>query len=237
MSNVISYDNEKNWDLIAKSFDITRRKPWKICIEFIESLSKNDLVFDIGCGNGRHLIPCSYYVKDVIGLDISLEFLKIVNKKKINYNIKNIDLLHSNFKYLPIKNDSIDAALFIASLHNLYGLDNRIKSLIELNRILKKNGKALISVWSRWQDKYRNYFIKKIFSDRNKNEFGDINIYWKKDLLNIPRFYHLYSKREFIKDIKKSGLKIIKIYGVKLNSVKFVDNYFAIVEKIKNNSI
>ena len=90
----------------------------------------------------------------------------------------------------------------------------------------------MISVWSRWQDKYRIYFIKNLFFNiKKKNEFGDIHIYWKKDNLNIPRFYHLYSKKEFIKDIKKSGLKILKIYKIKLATNKYFDNYFALVEK------
>lgn len=230
MLNYNSINNEFNWDKIAKSFDKTRNKPWKICIEFIESLSKTDLVLDVGCGNGRHLIPCTYKVKNVLGLDISKEFLIIITNKQIKNNINNMSLLHSNFQYLPIKNNSINAALFIASLHNIYSRNNRILSLIELNRILKKNGRALISVWSRWQDRYRNYFIKKLFF--NENEFGDIIIYWKKDELNIPRFYHLYSKRELLKDIKKSGLKLLKIYDIKLRSTKYVDNYFAIVKKI-----
>lgn len=224
-------NNEKNWNLIAKSFDKTRNNPWKLCIDFIEKLSNKDYFLDIGCGNGRHLIPSSEKVQYAIGLDISKNFLNIIRNKKIENNINNIILFHSNFKFLPFKNNSINAALFIASLHNIYGKNERIKSLIELNRILKKNGIALISVWSRWQDKYRNFFIKKLFSLKNKKEFGDIILYWKKDDLNIPRFYHLYSKREFIKDIKKSGLKILKIYNIKLSSDKYIDNYFALVQK------
>jgi len=232
MHNNNLINNELNWNAIAKSFDKTRNKPWEICIEFIESLSKNDLVLDFGCGNGRHLIPCANNVKNAIGLDISREFLKIITDKQIKNNINNIYLIHSNFQYLPIKNNSINAVLFIASLHNIYSKKKRINSLKELNRILKKNGKALISVWSRWQDKYRKYFIKQFFINKNKNEFGDIIIFWKKDKLDIPRFYHLYSKKEFLKDIKTSGLKLLKIYDIKLRSNKHIDNYFAVVEKI-----
>ena len=223
-------NNELIWNKIAKSFDKTRNIPWKICIEFIESFSKDDFVLDIGCGNGRHLIPCSNNVKNAIGLDISREFLNIIKNKKMKNNT-NIYLIHSNFQFLPFKNNSIDAALFIASLHNIHNKKNRIMSLIELNRILKNNGKALISVWSRWQDKYRKYFIKNLFINKDTNDFGDIIIHWKKDKFYVPRFYHLYSKREFLNDIKTSGLKLLKIYNVKLRSKKHVDNYFAIVEK------
>jgi len=220
-------NNELNWNTIAKSFDKTRQKPWSLCIDFIEKLSKNNIVLDIGCGNGRHSIPCTKTVKHVISLDISIEFLNIILNKKID----NISLIQSNFQFLPLKNNSIDAALFIASLHNINKRKNRIACLIELNRVLKDNGMALISVWSKWQDKYRKHFLKKFFYLNNLDEHGDIIIYWKKDNLKIPRFYHLYGKKEFINDIKSSGLNIIKIYDIKLSSNKYIDNYFALVEK------
>ncbi len=50
---------EETWDAIAESFDTTRQKPWKFCLDFIRSLKNTDVVADIGCGNGRHLFPCA----------------------------------------------------------------------------------------------------------------------------------------------------------------------------------
>lgn len=226
-----NYTPEETWDKIAKSFDITRKKPWKQCIDFIENFSKNDCIADIGCGNGRHLIPSAYHYKKVIGLDLSRELLKIVNKKILKEKIKNTTLLHSNVLNIPIKSNTIDSILYIATLHNIKGRDKRIQSLKEINRLLKSNGKALLSVWSREQEKFRKQFFKKWFTQFGENEFGDINIYWRQHGLNIPRFYHLYSKRELKNDIKKAGLKIIKIEGVKYYSKKFNDNYFSLVQK------
>lgn len=224
-------NSEETWDAIAQSFDVTRRKPWKQCIDFINTLSKTDIVVDIGCGNGRHLIPCALYCKKVIGIDISRGLLSIVQKKLFEKNVSSTSLLHSNIVYLPLKNDTVDAALYIASLHNIKGRDQRIQSLKEVERILKKNGKSLISVWSRWQDKYRKQFLKKWFTQIGRAEFGDIDIYWKQHGLNIPRFYHLYSKREFISDLHLAGLEILEIQDVKMHSEKHPDNYFAIVRK------
>jgi alkylated DNA repair protein alkB family protein 8 len=231
MINKKIIDNEKNWNLISKSFDKSRSNPWEICLDFIDSLSDLDILIDIGCGNGRHLIPCTERGKYVIGLDLSRELLNITNNKIIKNDIKNVLLTHSNFQFLPIKDNSLNAVLFIAALHNLHGRNNRLKSLKEINRILKNDGKALISVWSKWQDKYRNYFIKKYLLNKSIREFGDIFIFWRKDGLNIPRFYHLYSKIEFLNDINISGLKLLSIKGVKLRSNKYIDNYFAIVGK------
>jgi alkylated DNA repair protein alkB family protein 8 len=220
---------EETWDAIAESFDVTRKKPWNQCIEFINNISKNDIVADIGCGNGRHLIPCARKCSKIIGIDISRNLLNIVKKKLLDENINNVSLFHANMVELPIKKNSIDSVICIASIHNVKGRFQRIQSIKEIFRILRKNGTALISVWSKWQDKYRIYFLKKLFT--HKGEFGDINIYWRQNNLNIPRFYHLYSKREFLKDLTEANFVIDEIVNVKIHSTHSADNFFAKVRK------
>jgi len=223
--------NEETWDAIAESFDTTRHKPWETCLDFIKTLRKTDTVADIGCGNGRHLTLCAKQCKNAVGLDISRKLLYIVKNKILENNLENTILLHSNAVNIPIKDDSVDAVIFIAALHNIKGRDNRVQALKEIRRIMKEDGKALISVWSRWQDKYRKQFFKKWFTKIGKSEFGDIDIYWRQHGLDIPRFYHLYSKKEFLKDLKEAGFKILEIQDVNIHSKKNADNYFATVKK------
>ena len=224
--------NQKVWDTIAISFDKTRKKPWVQCLDFINRVPKKSTVADIGSGNGRHTIPCAKRFKKVIGIDISKNLLEIIKKKSNELKLSNLHLIHSNAINLPIKDDCCDAVLYIASLHNIKGESNRILSLKEINRILKKEGIALISVWSRWQDKFRKDFLKKWFTQINKEEFGDINIYWNQHGFNIPRFYHLYNKREFLNELKKANLEILEIEEAKIKSKKYPDNFFASVKKI-----
>jgi len=230
MSDDCIENNEKTWDAIAKSFDVTRRKPWKQCTDFIGTLLIGDTAADICCGNGRHLIPLTDHCKKTIGIDISRELLHIVQRKLKEEKIQNAGLIHSDVTNMPLQNDSLDAVLFIASLHNIKGKEKRIQSLREVKRILKSNGRALISVWSRWQDKYRKQFLKKWFVQVGRADFGDINIYWRQHGLDIPRFYHLYSKREFLQDLQTAGLETVEIQEVKLHSKKHPDNYFALVK-------
>jgi len=230
MTNVYTKKSEDTWNAIAKSFDSTRRKPWIECIDFINNLSKESLVADIGCGNGRHLIPCAKQCKKVFGVDVSEELLKIVQKKITENNLSNVELMHSEAVNIPIKDNLVDAVLYIATMHNIPQRYRRLKSLMEINRILKKDGEAIISVWSRWQDKFRQHFIKKCLTNVNRKEFGDIDVYWRQHGLDISRFYHLYSKRELQNDIKQAGLDLIKIEGVKYFSKNYFDNYFAIVK-------
>jgi len=229
MTNIYTKKSEDTWNSIAHSFDSTRRKPWAECIDFIKTLPKDSLVADVACGNGRHLIPCAKHCKQVIGVDVSKELLKITQNKLNELN--NVELIHSDAVNIPLKENSADAVLFIAALHNIAQRYRRIKSLKEINRILKPNGEAIISVWSRWQDKFRRQFFKKWFTQIGKSEFGDIDIYWRQHGLDIPRFYHLYSKKEFVSDIHQAGLEIVEIRGVKLQSKKYPDNFFAVVKK------
>jgi len=231
MTNIYTKKSEDIWNSIAESFDSTRRKTWKECIDFINSLPKNSIVADIGSGNGRHLIPCAMHCKKVIGIDVSDELLKIVQKKLDENTLDNVELIHSDAVNIPLKNNSVDAALFIATLHNIPKRYRRIIALKEVNRILKPNGRAIVSVWSRWQDKFRQQFVIRCLTRFERKEFGDIKLHWRQHGLNVPRFYHLYSKREFVNDLKGAGLEIEEIKGVRIHSKKYADNFFAIVKK------
>lgn len=220
---------QETWDAIAESFDITRRKPWAYCLQFIGSLKQTDIVADLGCGNGRHLLPCATHCSSVIGVDLSSQLLRITQKKLRSKRIDTASLVHADIVQLPFRENSVDAVVCIASLHNIQGRKNRSAALREVLRVLKPQGSALISVWSRWQEKYYKYFLKQ-FVLRTR-EFGDIDVYWRQQNLNVPRFYHLYGKNEFKKELQQAGFQIEQIESIKIHSKRFPDNYFAVVRK------
>jgi tRNA (uracil-5-)-methyltransferase TRM9 len=220
---------QHTWDSIAESFDTTRQKPWKNCLDFINSLDQDSIVADLGCGNGRHLFPCAHRCSRVFGVDLSQRFLHIIRRKLLQTPVYNITLIHGDVVFLPFADQSIDAVLYIAALHNIQGREHREASLREVTRVLKPQGVALISVWSRWQEKFYKHFLKQFIM--RKHEYGDIEIWWRQHNLNIPRFYHLYSKGEFIQDLETAGLKIQHLEAVRIHSQRFPDNYFAVVKK------
>jgi ubiquinone/menaquinone biosynthesis C-methylase UbiE len=222
-------ESQETWDKIAHSFDTTRGKTWDKCIDFINLLSKDAIVADIACGNGRHLIPCAKRCKKVIGLDVSIKLLEILQDKIKKENLDNVILIHSDAANLPIDDNSLDAVLFIAALHNIKGRENRVKSLKEIKRVLKPGGIGLISVWTKWRDEHKKSFVKKL-TRKGLPEHGDKNIYWRQHGLNVARFYHMYNKKNLIKDIKEAGLKIVNFDEVRLHSKRHPDNYFVLVK-------
>jgi len=221
------------WDDIAESFAQTRKKPWRQCLEFINKQNHKTVMLDLACGNGRHLLPASKCSHSVIGGDKSRRLLDIA--QDTTKEIDTIHLICLDARCLPLKNESIHAILFVASLHNIAGKNNRLKTLKEIRRVLRPGGTALITVWARWQPRWKKYFIKeslkRIVYFNSKKEFGDILIPWRRNNMDKYRFYHLYSKKELADDIKKVGLKIQKIESVSITKKNSNDNHLAIVKK------
>ena len=217
------------WDTIADSFNKTRKTPWAQVIDYISSLSAQSRIIDLGCGNGRHLIPAALHCDTAISLDISRRMLEITSQKISQNQLINTSLVQATLFTLPLKDKIFDAALCIASIHNIKSQKLRQECFKEIYRILRPNGTALISVWSREQDKFKDLLSTK--PNDAHTEPGDIEIYWRQDNLNIPRFYHLYTIKEFRKDIEAGGLTIQMMSAENISLQTRTDNYFAIVSR------
>jgi tRNA (uracil-5-)-methyltransferase TRM9 len=190
---------QESYDLIAECFKNTRVFTWKWTDKFIDLLPNNNIILDIGSGNGRNT---KYNNHIIFGLDISFEQLKM-NKSIFNYDV------HGTMTNIPYKNNLFDAIISIASFHHLSTIDERIICLQEMKRILKQNGKILLSIWSINQpNKTKRKFL----------QYGDTIVNWntnKKDSMNnfiiIPRYYYIF-KLDEIKNLLKQFFTIEKYY-------------------------
>jgi SAM-dependent methyltransferase len=237
---------------IAKDYHSKRRKPWKPLEFFLGYLEKKKYIFhgtslDLGCANGRNFRILGSKPKKLVGIDISLEFLKIArddlkNPEKYPKSESTfIQILLADINYLPIRNNSIHNIFSIATIHHIKNKANRKKLVSQLNSILTMNGNLLITVWRKWQKKYRSFFlldgIKRSFSFKHKkhqndtglSQFGDKFIPWTLSVENkiYKRFYHFFSKHEIKKLIKAFSIKEFKIMGGSNNN----DNFFILAQK------
>lgn len=212
----------QTFEAIAEHFDITRYKPWPETVEYVESLPEKSAVLDIGCGNGRNMILPSRLGHEAIGIDFSMNLLRIA-KEKLNMRelAQRGHIVGGDAAFLPFKDDIFDAALYIATLHHIPSELDRLRSLEELKRTLKPGGTALVSVWALDQPKFEDLLEKKS-EDPN---YADIFLPWtRSDGKVFQRYYHLFEKDELRDLISKSGLKIEKYFFSS-------DNYFARVMK------
>lgn len=195
----MSISVQESYDLIAKYFSKTRVFTWKWTDNFINSLIDNSTILDIGSGNGRNSNYNKYFV---FCIDISFQQLKMNNS---NNNLS----IHGNMINIPFKNNSFDYILSIASFHHLKNIEERHYCIKEMKRVLSKNGKIILSVWSINQPKK----IKRIFTN-----YGDNIVNWntnRKDCNNnfiiVPRYYYIFKLHE-IKNLLQEYFIIDKYY-------------------------
>ena len=184
---------EEVWDSIATPWKEFRAKPVPEVKDFLKN--KRGKILDLGCGSGRNFIKIE---GTIYGIDFSSNMLRYAREFSKKENMKTI-LKKSSAEKLPFKDDFFDSAIYIASLHCIESEDERESSLKELHRVLKPGAEAMISVWDKNQEK---------FKDVPKQNF----ISWRVNGNEFRRYYYLYDRDELISILKNTGFRIIKIY-------------------------
>lgn len=179
------------YELIADHFNNTRFHTWSWIKEFIEKFPKNSLIGDIGCGNGRNMNN-KYYT--FIGIDNCKKFIEICRSKRLN-------VIEANITNIPLKNNCFDAIICIAVFHHLYKKEDKIKSLLELKRLIKDNGEILLSVWS---------INQPVKTKRSFTKYGNNIVEWNKFGKIYERYYYIFELNELKELFKIAGLHIKK---------------------------
>jgi len=182
----ISADNLQNvYNKISEHFNLTRYRVWPSTANFLNSLDINSNNVEIGCGNGRNI----FYRRElnILGVDFCENFVKMVNKnggKAILGRMEN----------LQFEENSFDNLLCIAVFHHLDNDNDRLKTLNNFKKIVKKNGKLLISLWAMEQEETSPVkFNKKEemvpWTDRFSNQ-----VYY--------RYYRIFEENDFEEYLK-----------------------------------
>lgn len=179
------------YENIATHFDNTRVYTWSWIDEFLNKLKSYSIVYDIGCGNGRNMLKKNL---NFTGIDNCKNFVKICSEKQLN-------VINANMTKIPLDSNSADAIICIAVLHHLASEKTRIDSLLEMKRLVRKNGKILLSVWSINQPRKTR---------RSFNSFGNNIVLWNNNQGKIyERYYYIFKLEELKELFKKVGLSII----------------------------
>ena len=178
------------YEIIANHFSSTRNNVWGKVKQYMNQLSKNSYIADIGCGNGKNMYrtDCEY-----IGLDFCLNFTKICKNN-------NKEVLIANNLNIPFKNNSFDHAFSVAVIHHLSTIEKRLKALNEIIRIVKPGGTVFISVWA----------LEQPVNSRRKFIKNDNMVEWNDHGNKYLRFYHVFSEGELEK--MASEYNIIESY-------------------------
>ena len=112
------------------------------------NLKSNQLLLDMGCGEGRHSIGALLETSaNVIGLDLSIRDLEIAKSRLNDFNLSDINTFCTfgvgNINDIPLDSDSLDAVMCSEVLEHV---DSPEESIQELVRVLKPGGVMALSV-------------------------------------------------------------------------------------------
>ncbi len=178
-SSIQNTNVKEIYEIISQHFSNSRVYTWSWIEKFIKSLPYQSLILDIGCGNGRNMQFDNY---NFIGLDNCCGFLKICRMKK--FNVIECDMIN-----IPLGDNLFDGIICIASFHHLSNFENRLQSLKEMKRLIKKSGKIMISVWSINQP----LKTKKTF-----NKYGNTIVTYNKFGKIYDRYYYIFQINEIL---------------------------------------
>jgi 2-polyprenyl-3-methyl-5-hydroxy-6-metoxy-1,4-benzoquinol methylase len=158
---------------------------------FVDNVSSDDLVLDLGCGNGALTFDLAQKAKKVIGIDINPEKIKLAEE---NFSAPNIDYLIGDASQYSFdqKFDAIILSNILEHIENRTKLLNKLKSL---------TSKILIRV----------PMIDRDWITLYKKELG---LKWKSHNSHFIE----YTLESFKKEIEQAGLKI-KNYSIQFGEI------------------
>ena len=216
------------YETIAVSYGYLRRRLWAPVGIIVED---KGIYLDGGCGPGQYSVYlANRFNVEVVCIDIAYNMVDLTYKRARN---KGVDLLvhcvQGDLLKLPFRNNSFNGGFYIASLHHIPGFKGRLRCLIEFLRVVKKNSRIFITVWSLVQPRFMDYIVKwAVWRLRGiKLDFGDNLVPWRHRGKILWRYYHLFTLPEL-----KRLLSIIKdvkcIFGsIRVYSKVFPENYYS----------
>lgn len=193
-------DPQSTYDRIAEHFSKTREYAWPEVESFLAGRSV-DRALDVGCGNGRHAEALAAHANAVIGLDVSRGLLQEATRRAAEREYDDCtSFLHGDATTLPLRDDVVDLAVYVATIHHLDTRSARIRSLDELARVLRPGAHALVSAWSTAHDRF------------DREDGFDTTVDWTlPGGERVPRYYHIYSPAEFEADLAESDLVAVDV--------------------------
>ncbi|MFA7209741.1 MAG: methyltransferase domain-containing protein [Parcubacteria group bacterium] len=191
----ILQETEAGYDRMAEKFSGTRNFFWPDLAFIKNHISEGAKVLDFGCGNGRLLEILKDKRLEYYGVDSSQGLIDLA---KSRYPEPGLHFLKTSGQAsLPFPDDFFNTAVSIAVFHHLPDKKFRLDTARELYRVLKPDGKIIVTAWNLWQPKYRKYIWKNMARKillGSRLDFFDCEIPFKNNAgEKFKRFHHAYT--------------------------------------------
>jgi ubiquinone/menaquinone biosynthesis C-methylase UbiE len=164
-------------------------------------------ILDAGGGAGYFGLSLAKSGHDVTVLDLSLESLKIAQKRSLEIN-RSIKAIAGDVENLPFPNEYFEAIVCIFVFSHL---DNPIKAMSELKRVLRKSGRIIIT----FENKYWHIIAESLVENyANALSLLNVEIPIIKAYGILPPV-RLYSVSEIKKLISDQDMRLVFFNGVR----------------------
>lgn len=205
---------EDAYDTIASAFSETRAVVWGEFLFVKKLITDGQNIVDVGCGNGRFMQLVGEKKVSYTGIDNSAKLLEKAQAFASGFpNVKSAFIKGSMLE-IPLKDNSFDLALCIATLHHIPSQELRQKAVQELWRILKPGGILILSNW--YLLGVKKYLFQQLIQRIQKpGLYGgcgvrDFFIPW--NLVNegkiVFRYYYAFTKKELLKLLNQAGFDL-----------------------------
>ncbi len=131
-----NFDNQEFYyeSLVGKLLGSKARE--KLIAEELNKLKKTDSFLEVGCAQGHYLKKAILKTKKCFGVDVSKDFVERAKKTKATCFV-------SSAEKLPFKKEMFDVVLCTEVLEHVKDWK---KAVMEIKRVLRKGGKAIITI-------------------------------------------------------------------------------------------
>jgi ubiquinone/menaquinone biosynthesis C-methylase UbiE len=189
-----------------KKYQELYRKLAMVAKKYLIFSQRDPLIVDIGIGPGLLSLEINKLIPNanIIGIDPSVEMLKLVRKEVVEANFKKIETILTKAESIPLKDDIID--LVISRFSFIYW-NNPSVGLSEIYRILKPGGRMILELMNRDFPRWK-LFLTKVHMFFNLAGYEIIKYH-------IDSYKKAYTIDQIEKLVSYNGFKVILIEGKK----------------------
>ncbi len=204
--------NREFYNRFGDQFSATRQRLQPGVRKILETIQADVSVLDLGCGNGNFLRELSVrgHKAALLGVDFSLPLLRDAESAP-GVEFREVDLT----KLLAVSDQLLveggwDVITMFATLHHIPSTEIRLDILKTVRKLLKKDGKFILSNWQFLNSKKLTARIQPWdrvgLADEDLDE-GDYLLDWRSGGEGL-RYAHQFSARELLGLAEQAGMRV-----------------------------
>ena len=204
--------NHEFYNRFGESFSATRQRLQPGVKKILETIPNDVSVLDLGCGNGNFLRELSVrgHKAALLGVDFSLPLLRDAESAP-GVEFREVDLT----KLLAVSDQLLveggwDVITMFATLHHIPSTEIRLDILKTVRKLLKKDGKFILSNWQFLNSKKLTARIQPWdrvgLADKDLDE-GDYLLDWRSGGEGL-RYAHQFSVEELLELAEQAEMRV-----------------------------